>query len=169
MTHPTATVRENHRLAGPAKDRPSGARTPLHRFLAASLGAVALGFGAGPTEAATLTVQLTRVASDQGTLNVAVYDSEQSFRKTVTRGVRVPARTGSVSVEIDDLPAGDYAVMVFHDLDDDGELATNLLGIPKEPWGGSLQGRSVFGAPGWKDVRFELPETGTSIEISFSD
>lgn len=169
MTHPIESLRASDCSGSRADDRP-GANDPRpHRMLAVALVAAALTLGAGPVQAATLTVELNHVTSDQGTLNVAVYDSEQSFRKTVTRGVRVPARKGSVSVEIDDLPAGDYAVMVFHDLDDDGELATNLLGIPKEPWGGSLQGRSVFGAPGWKDVRFELPETGTSIEISFSD
>jgi len=64
-----------------------------------------------------------------------------------------------------DLASGSYAIMVFHDVNSNDKLDTNLLGMPKEPWGGSLQGKSVFGAPGWNDTKFELTDAGKSIDI----
>ena len=58
--------------------------------------------------------------------------------------------------------------MVFHDLNSNGKLDSNLFGIPKEPWGGSLQGKSVFGAPGWTDTQFELTDAGKTITIELN-
>jgi len=55
--------------------------------------------------------------------------------------------------------------MVYHDVNDNAKLDTNLLGLPTEPWGASLQGKRVFGAPGWKDTRFELSESDFSLTI----
>ena len=60
-----------------------------------------------------------------------------------------------MTVSFEDVPDGDYAVMLFHDIDGDETLDRNLLGVPREPWTGSLIG-PVFGAPGWDDVRFEV-------------
>jgi len=55
-----------------------------------------------------------------------------------------------------DLPAGEYAIMLFQDLDSNEELDTNLMGIPREPWGGSLQGKTIMRAPEWNDVKFKI-------------
>ncbi|MEZ5651679.1 MAG: DUF2141 domain-containing protein [Burkholderiaceae bacterium] len=129
----------------------------------------AFALGSLPATAATLTVEITDISQARGTLNIALYDSEQTFRKTQARGVRVPAKADTVSVEIADLAAGHYAVLVFHDLNDNHQLDTNLLGMPKEPWGGSLQGRTVFGTPAWKDVQFELPGAGAPILVRLND
>lgn len=115
--------------------------------------------------AATLSLEIEPVASSTGTLQVAVYDSEEGFRKKAVRAVKVAAVAGVTRLQIDGLPAGDYAVMLFHDLDGNGRLDSNLLGIPKEPWGGSVGSKSLFGPPSWSDARFTLPETGLTVPV----
>lgn len=115
--------------------------------------------------AADLTVTIADVAMAEGQILLAIYDSEGNFRKTESIAARKPATQGDMVFSFPDLTEGDYAVMVFHDRNGNGELDTNLLGMPKEPWGGSLQGKSVFGAPGWSDTSFELTDAGTSITI----
>lgn len=122
----------------------------------------------GSVAAADLTVTIADVAKAEGEIMLAIYDSENNFRKTEAIAARKPATKGEMIFSFPDLTAGDYAVMVFHDRNSNGELDTNLMGMPKEPWGGSLQGKSVFGAPGWSDTRFELEEDGTSIIITLN-
>ncbi len=118
--------------------------------------------------AADLTVTVTAVKKAEGEIMLAIYDSEGHFRKTESIATRKAAKIGDMVFTFPDLAAGNYAVMVFHDCNSNGELDTNLLGIPKEPWGGSLQGKSVFGAPGWSDAKFELTDTGKSINITLN-
>ena len=45
------------------------------------------------------------------------------------------------------------------DVDGDGELKTNMVGMPKEPWGISNNAAGRFGPPKWEDARFTLPAT----------
>lgn len=119
--------------------------------------------------AATLTLTIEPVREARGTIQVAVYSSEQSFeQKKLFRGRRAPATAGTMKIEIGELPAGEYGVMVFQDLDGNDKLDRNLMGIPREPWGGSLGGKTSFGAPGWKDIRFTVPEAGASARIELS-
>lgn len=117
--------------------------------------------------AADLSIRVEPIKEATGTLQVAVYGSEATFRKEAVRQVRLPAKAGTMSVRITDLPPGSYAVMLFQDTNGNDKLDTNMLGIPKEPWGGSLQ-RSVMGAPAWSDTRFDVPETGKEITIQVS-
>ena len=57
------------------------------------------------------------------------------------------AVTGGIRVVFTDLTPGDYAIAAFHDADGDGELATNLLGVPSEGYGFSNGARGFMGPP----------------------
>ena len=54
------------------------------------------------------------------------------------------------------LPAGSYGARIMHDINDNGELDANFVGIPSEPWGFSNNATGSFGPPKWQDVQFEL-------------
>lgn len=43
--------------------------------------------------------------------------------------------SSEILVQLDAVPAGRWALSVFHDLDGDGELDRGPFGIPAEPWG----------------------------------
>ena len=64
----------------------------------------------------------------------------------------------------EDIPAGTYAISVFHDLDDDGKLATNFIGFPKEPYGFS-GGHGKYGPPDFEKASFVVGEEALSIEV----
>ena len=70
----------------------------------------------------------------------------------------------TVRVIFANLEAGDYAVMLFHDANSNGELDSNMLGIPSEGYGFSNNvGR--FGKPDFEEAMFTV--TGeTAIEIN---
>jgi uncharacterized protein (DUF2141 family) len=142
------------------------------RGLAALALAVALPLAAAlplHAHAADLTLSIEPVGEATGTIQIALYDSEANFRKQSVRALKLPAIAGTMTVRIADLPPGEYAVMIFHDRNGNDKLDANAMGIPKEPWGGSLGDKSVFGAPGWADVRFALKDEGAAQRIKLSD
>lgn len=108
----------------------------------------------------TLRVVATNVKSDQGSIVVWVYDDADKWLGDGWRTQKVTSVAGnrkddSVSVELD-LPPGEYALSVFQDLENDGKLARNFIGIPKEPAGLSNNLRPKFGPPRFKDAKFTI-------------
>ena len=55
-----------------------------------------------------------------------------------------------------DLPAGDYAVKAFHDIDGDGEMDVNPFGMPVEPYAFSNNAVGNMGPAGWDQARFAV-------------
>lgn len=109
---------------------------------------------------ANLRVVATNVTSDQGKLHVRVYDQKDDWLSDRYRTQKIVAVAGNrlddrVTVELL-LPAGEYALSVFQDVDDDGKLERNFIGIPKEPAGLSNNVRPKFGPPKYKDAKFAL-------------
>jgi len=67
-----------------------------------------------------------------------------------------PISNGQAFVVVEDVPAGPFAVSVFHDTDDDRELDSGVFGIPSEAYGFSADARSSFGPPKFEEARLEL-------------
>ena len=109
---------------------------------------------------ANLRVVATNVKSDQGKIYVWVYDKKDDWlsdRYRTQKSVPVAGnRQGDkVTVELL-LPAGEYALSIFQDVNDDGKLERNFIGLPKEPAGLSNNLRPKFGPPKYKDAVFPV-------------
>ena len=80
------------------------------------------------------------------------------------RFARAEPVDGRAELVIPDLAAGDYAIKVFQDVNENRELDIGLLG-PKEPYGFSNDARGRFGPPSWEAVRFHFDGTDRTVEI----
>jgi len=61
----------------------------------------------------------------------------------------------SMTVNFKNIPFGEYAVAVLHDMDKDRKLDTNFLGIPREDLGCSNNAKGgPLGPPAWAKARF---------------
>ena len=149
------------------KPTPFSQITPGSRLLV-TVALALLGLTPLLSDAATLSIEVEPVVATTGTLQVAIYNNETGFRKQAVRSVKVAPVAGTTRLQIDDLPAGDYAVMLFHDVNGNDKLDSNLMGIPNEPWGGSVGDKSMFGPPNWNDARFALPEAGLTLRIKLN-
>jgi uncharacterized protein (DUF2141 family) len=119
------------------------------------------------TEPPVLNVEITGIKDIQGKIMVAVYDSGEEFlghNAVASAILEVTGETVRGGVEI---PYGTYGISVFHDLDSNGELNTNLFGIPKEPIGFSNNSQGTFGPPSFKAASFDfsLDKQTMKIEI----
>ncbi len=136
-------------------------KTSLSCIIAIALATVI----SAPVAAADLVIKISPVEKAAGKMMVAIYDSKDSFRKSTAQASAMPATTGKMQFTFANLTAGDYAVLVYHDINDNGDLDTNMLGLPKEPWGASLEGKVLFGAPSWRKTQFTLDDDGKTISI----
>lgn len=123
--------------------------------------------------AAELTVRVSNFQSEQGVLNITVYDNAEdwlgnNFVNTVALRISEEAREGVVTATFELVP-GAYAVSVHHDDNDNGKMDTNFIGIPKEPIGLSNGALAKFGPPKYKDAVFTMSEDGAKISIQLLD
>ncbi len=115
-------------------------------------------------QAQRLTVNLKNISSSKGKMLLALFNKEEGFPGTPQKAFRildVPASKPSITLTINQIPPGTYALAVFHDVNSDGELNTNFLGIPKEDYGFSNNARSKFRAPYFNEAAFSFSGQNT--------
>lgn len=115
----------------------------------------------------TLTVILSGMTSDEGSLVYAIWSGPQGWLETnnIDDG-SVPVKDGSSEIRFESLPYGEYAISVYHDLNDNGKIDTGLFRIPKEPLGTSNDAKIRFGPPRYEDAAFILHQPELTIHIS---
>ncbi len=108
-----------------------------------------------------LTVEIQNVTSNAGPVMVAVYDKAEDFpapQKGLT-GQAVEAHGDSAVATFHGLAAGRYAVAVYQDLNRNGKLDKNFLGLPTEPFGFSKDARGSLGPPSFDAAAVDIPAT----------
>lgn len=115
-------------------------------------------------EAADLSMIVENITEIEGTLYWSIYDSQDSYDSEEQPLLAGRSRVigESLQITLHDLPQGQYAVKLFHDANDNGEMDSNLLGLPQEGYGFSNNGGS-FGPASFSDAMVELKE---NIQIS---
>ena len=91
-------------------------------------------------------IKITNVKSKEGKVVMSIHSSKESFKN------RIPDKTLILQAANDEiettvnLPDGDFSFCVYQDVNSDGTLNSNLIGIPKEPFGFSnYNGKSAPG------------------------
>jgi len=123
---------------------------------------------ATPVLAGDLTIEVLGVTPGHGQIYVAVYDRPETFPTTgQQRTGQILAATGqSLIVHFKDLPPGAYAAVAFQDVNGNGKLDKNFLGMPKEPYGFSNGARSSAGPPKFSAAAVTInPDGTTTIEL----
>lgn len=128
---------------------------------------LALGFfSQGQT--ANLSIKITNIENAKGNMNIALFNSSEGFPSGPEHfiGEVVPVKTADFVYVLKDIPLGVYAISIFHDINEDGELDTNWIGMPKEPIGFSNNAKGKMGPPKFEDAKFELTkDMELSIEL----
>lgn len=123
-----------------------------------------------PTPAASpagcAVLELHGVRPGQGQLMINVFGSAESFGKKPLASMRVPAGADATQrVTACGLDrATEIAVMMFQDLNGDGQMARNVLGVPSEPWGSS--GKPGMFGPSWETGRVVLNGVAVLVQLS---
>jgi uncharacterized protein (DUF2141 family) len=110
------------------------------------------------------TIELDNVRPQQGQIMVAVYNSAESYGKKPFATLRVPAGDSKMRFDVCGLAGAEVMVTLFQDLDSDGKMGRNLLGMPTEPWGAS--GKPGQFGPSWETSRVPLDGRAIAVKLS---
>ena len=122
--------------------------------------AAALVLSSATARAAELELTVQNIASGQGAVMVAVFNEAGQWLKTPVAVAQQAARAqvdGKLTLVLKGLPEGELAISLFHDLNGNGKLDTNGMGIPMEPFGFSNEAKAMFSAPKFEAARFTVP------------
>jgi uncharacterized protein (DUF2141 family) len=112
---------------------------------------------ANASRSGDLTVVVSGVNTQRGKVCLSLFNSSIGFPANASRAVKsqcVSPRTGVSTAVFTNLPAGSYAVAVIHDVNGDGRLNQNSLGIPTESFGFSRNPQILTGPPSFNDASF---------------
>lgn len=118
--------------------------------------------------AATLTITISDIRENDGQVMIQVASSEKEFQSdgglnSKAASLSQRGQAGEMTFQIS-LPEGVYAAQVMHDLNGNGELDANFLGMPREPWAFSNNAVGRRGPAKWEDAKFEI-SADTTLEI----
>ena len=114
--------------------------------------------------AADLTIKITNIKSQDGFIRLAMYNNASDFPGNYVNAVEIvnniAVNGNTATVKIKNLKADTYAIAVFHDENNNEDLDTNSIGIPKEPFGFSNNPR-LFGPPTYRKCKFNFTKSAT--------
>ena len=116
-----------------------------------------------------LTLDVVGFRNDTGRAIIALVNRREQFLSREHE----PFRSAAVAIVenkarwvVENLPPGVYAISVFHDENNNGELDSNLLRIPKEDYGFSNDARKAFGPPAYEAASFQLDKPRQTVTIT---
>ncbi len=107
----------------------------------------------------SLSVSITSLRNNKGHILISLFkegagypdEPEKAFRKEKISIVQQKA-----TIVFNNLPAGEYAIAILHDENDDLKMNKTWLGLPKEGYGFSNNVMGTFGPPSYSKAKFSV-------------
>jgi uncharacterized protein (DUF2141 family) len=106
--------------------------------------------------AAELVVVVDNIKDIQGSLYVSLYNKEANFdsNENAVKRQKVSVDKTTMSVNLGNVPAGEYAVKAYQDVNNSGAMDFNGP-MPAEPFGSSSKSKEMA-PPKYSDAKFIL-------------
>ena len=115
-------------------------------------------------------VEILDIRNSVGAVACALFEGPKGFPteflRFATNIMMVKVRATKATCDFADIAPGTYALAVIHDENRDGELATNMLGMPKEGYGFSNDAKGTLGAPSFEAASFSY--NGQSLNMTIA-
>lgn len=128
-----------------------------------------LSASAQAASAAVVEIAVTGVVQARGHISVDLCTEDTFLKPNCPYHGSALAKPGATVVTIADVPPGQYAAQVFHDVDDAGKVHRNLLGIPTEPIGFSNDAPIHLRGPRFKEAAFAVEHGVQRITLKLRD
>lgn len=115
-----------------------------------------------------LSISVTNIKNIKGVVRIAIFNKADGFPSNDNKAFKllsVKIDGASANIVIPNIPFGNYAVVVFHDENNNNKLDTNFIGMPKEGTGTSNANEKPTGKPSYSNALFNLTEKTKSNSI----
>lgn len=105
-----------------------------------------------------VSVSISNIKNNNGVCRVCIFDNPAAFNgegKPV-QCVAAPVKANRAVAQFENIPAGTYAISVFHDANNNNKFDVNFVGMPKEGYGASGNKLPFAAAPAFKANQFVL-------------
>jgi uncharacterized protein (DUF2141 family) len=129
--------------------------------------------GFAQAECPAVNVKIQNISNNTGVIACAIFESEEGFPgkflKYASKVMITQIQGKEASFEFSDIKPGKYAIAVIHDENHNGELDTNILGVPKEGYGFSSGAEVTLSAPSFSDAQFSYDggDLQMSIDLNY--
>ena len=115
--------------------------------------------------AAELQVNIDNIKSNDGALMAQIFLGEENYKNGVAQESKmVKAKSGAGQLTFANLEAGEYAVRMFHDENNNQKMDKNAFGMPTEGYGFSNEAVGNMGPPQYKDMVVTIKENDSTVE-----
>ena len=112
-----------------------------------------------------ITATVVNVTSDSGKIGFALYD-KTTFNMTPIQGAESKIIDGKSIVVFENVVSGEYAIICYHDKNNNDKMDFEANGMPLEDYGASNNNMS-FGPPKFEDAKFVVSDKDVSLNIKF--
>lgn len=118
---------------------------------------LAMAISSSATFASELEVNLTDIDKKSGQILLAIYDSEESYNNNgePIETATVEVYENSITLNFNGLPDGTYAIKLIHDLNNNGQMDINAMGLPQDGYGFS-NNVGKYGLPPFNAAKFDV-------------
>ena len=117
-------------------------------------------------ETVTISVTVPNVTSAQGKVIFGLHNEETFVSRIPLQLEKSSINDKEAKVVFKNIPAGEYAIICFHDKNNNGVMDFEPNGMPIENYGASNNVMN-FGPPRYYDTKFEVSDKDVSLEIRF--
>ena len=127
---------------------------------------------------ATLVVTVYGIGDDTegligGRINLGLFNESSNWLTPgdipFVRVVPTQGHADTLTITIDDVPVGIWAISLYHDLNENNQLERGTFGLPAEPWGMSNNVIGVMAPATFEQASFEVRSPETRVEIGLWD
>lgn len=107
---------------------------------------------------AELTIAISNIKIAKGNMQIGLYNKEENFPiiGKEYRSINLKVEDKDFKCVVKNLPPGDYAIAVYHDVNADGKCNANFFGVPTESYGFSNNIKPFLSAPSFQDTKFKI-------------
>ena len=113
----------------------------------------------------SVTATILNVTSDEGSVIFALFIKHNFMRESI-QGKTGVIIDGKSTVIFENVNAGEYAVICYHDKNDNNKMDFQPNGMPLEDYGASNNIMN-FGPPKYEDAKFTVTDKKVSLKIKF--
>ena len=121
------------------------------------------------SQASEVSFEINGIKNDAGKILIQLFQGKDNYDSgNAESALIVKAKTGSITVNFNELDEGEYTIRFFHDENSNGKLETNLFGAPVEGYGFSNNAKPDFGPVNYSAAKFVVQSRDDKVTNSAS-